>query len=117
MDRRPGQILEGHDLAEDSARLGYGMLRHSPNHETLRLANDDDDDVDVNDVDDVDYVDEYYDDDDGHVYSSAFNIFKQRGIRRPCHKYSDELQSIKLIIRLGRDTAFAKQASQMQGTV
>ena len=37
-------IVEGHDLVEDSARqanFGDGMLRPSPNHGTLRLPNDD----------------------------------------------------------------------------
>ena len=46
MERRPGQTLERHDLAEESTRqanLEAGMLRASPNHGTLRLPNDDDD--------------------------------------------------------------------------
>ena len=46
-ERRPGQIPEGHDLAEDSARQanvhGGGMLRPSPYDGTLRLPNDNDD--------------------------------------------------------------------------
>ena len=46
VERRPGQLLERHDLADDSARLAnlVGMLRHLLNHGTLRLPNDDDDD-------------------------------------------------------------------------
>ena len=48
VERRPGQILERHDLAEDITRQanlhGYSMLMPSPNHGTLRLPNDDDDD-------------------------------------------------------------------------
>ena len=48
MERRPGQILKRHDLAEDNSRLlGDGMLRPSPNHGTLRLPTDDDDDDDL----------------------------------------------------------------------
>ena len=44
--RRPGQILEGHDLAEDSttqANLETACM-DSPNNGTLRLLNDDDED-------------------------------------------------------------------------
>ena len=45
LERRPGQILEGHDLTEDSTRQA-NMERHAEafaNHGTLRLPNDDDD--------------------------------------------------------------------------
>ena len=42
VDRRPGQILERHDLAEDIAR--GGMLRSFPIYGTLQLPNDDDND-------------------------------------------------------------------------
>ena len=68
VERRPGQILERHDMAEDSTiqagsfgrgqhktgsygrgqhktgSFGDDMLRPSPNHGTQRLPNDDDDD-------------------------------------------------------------------------
>ena len=46
VERRPEQILERHDMAEDSTRRSFGddMLRPSPNHGTQRLPNDDDDD-------------------------------------------------------------------------
>ena len=39
VERRPGQILERHDMAEDSTRQG-NMLRSSPNHGTQWLPND-----------------------------------------------------------------------------
>ena len=45
VERRPGQMLEGHYLAEDSAihaDLETGMLRHSPTNGTLQLPNDED---------------------------------------------------------------------------
>ena len=46
VERRPGQILERHDMAEDSTRQGHlETLRPSPNHGTQRLSNDDDDDI------------------------------------------------------------------------
>ena len=35
VERRPGQILEGQDLAEDITRQADGMLRPSSNHGTL----------------------------------------------------------------------------------
>ncbi len=44
VERRPGQILERHYLAEDNTRQarGDGILRPSPNYGALQLPNDDD---------------------------------------------------------------------------
>ena len=46
VDRRPGQILECHDLAEDNktGQPGGGMLRPLANDGKLQLPRDDDED-------------------------------------------------------------------------
>ena len=46
VERRPGQIRERHDLADNSAKqVGADMLMPSPHYCTLRLYKDDDDNI------------------------------------------------------------------------